>query len=198
MRKDILAVKTITIKRRFKLVLMREVAYPTSVHLSIPELHDHLVALQLPLVGCQQVLQGSQLRLQPLNLLCCCIFPPEGAHQGLLSILQHGRCHCLISCKLICWQLFDQRQTRGFTKDCLCMHTSPPRQEWTCYKLVTIVCNTAWRSSPRQPLLANHATKACDKPSAVSKFCALWSLQTQVLLYKTQNKEDCWNRWTED
>lgn len=55
-------------------------SYPAPFDLCIPELHDHLVALQLPLAGRQQVLQGGQLRPQLLHLLFRHVFSPQNAH----------------------------------------------------------------------------------------------------------------------
>lgn len=67
-------------------------SYPPPLHLCIPELHDHLVTLQLPLVGCQQVLQGCKLRLQVVDLLGSCVLPPQSAQQSLLGILHIDSC----------------------------------------------------------------------------------------------------------
>jgi len=157
---------------------MHQVAYPTSVHLSISELHDHLVALQLPLVGCQQVLQGSQLRLQPLNLFCCCVFPPEGTHQGLLSIVNVS-----VQASSFVGGSSIRDEKKGSQRTVYaCTLPLQGRNDYLCHKLVTMFCNTAWRPSPQQPLLASHATKACDNSGAVHEFCPLFFANTGVAI----------------
>lgn len=64
------------------------VTYPEALHLCIPELHDHHVALQLALVACQQILCGCQLKLHMLGLLHCCILTSQCSQKGVLHTLQ--------------------------------------------------------------------------------------------------------------